>query len=92
MRSHRSTLSVATLWGLLLCSPASAAIFTGLGDLPGSFFDSHASAMSATGGVVIGDSNSTRGFEAMRWTASGGMVGLGDLPGGSFDTLAKSWE
>ena len=63
--------------------------FTGLGDLPGGFFDSDALGMSAVGGVVVGDSNSTRGFEPMRWTASGGMIGLGNMPGSrSFDGAA----
>ena len=93
MMFPRIALSVATLWGLLMwSSPGSAAIFAGLGGLPGSFFDSHVLAMSATGGVVVGDSKSSSGFEAMRWTAGGGMVGLGELPGGSFDTLANSWN
>jgi len=68
--------------------PATAGPFTGLGDLPGGSFDSHAQGISAVGSVVVGDSNSTSGFEAMRWTPGGGIAGLGDLPGSSFDSIA----
>jgi probable HAF family extracellular repeat protein len=60
----------------------------GLGDLPGGIFRSAASAVSADGLVVVGDSDSAHGQEAFRWTAAGGMQGLGSLPGGSFGTIA----
>jgi probable HAF family extracellular repeat protein len=56
----------------------------GLGDLPGDVFSSEASAVSADGSVVVGQSKSASGSEAFRWTQATGMVGLGDLPGGSF--------
>jgi probable HAF family extracellular repeat protein len=54
----------------------------GLGDLPGGFFRSQASGVSADGAVVVGGSVSALGSEAFRWTPAGGMVGLGILPGG----------
>jgi probable HAF family extracellular repeat protein len=44
--------------------------------------DFSASGVSADGSVVVGQSYSASGYEAIRWTAAGGMVGLGDLPGG----------
>jgi probable HAF family extracellular repeat protein len=56
----------------------------GLGDLPGAEFWSFAEAVSSDGSVVVGEGISSSGFEAYRWTQSGGMVGLGDLPGGLF--------
>jgi probable HAF family extracellular repeat protein len=91
LRSQRAPSSAAALVGWFLCSSAlSAATFTGIGDLPGGSFDSHATGISAVGGVIVGDSNSTSGFEAVRWTASGGLVGLGDLPGSSFSSLANA--
>lgn len=90
MRFH-SLVAFVALVLVSLVSPLPAATFTRLGDLPGGSFDSDALGISATGGVVVGDSSSTKGFEAMRWTLSGGMVGLGSLPGGlSFDSLAEA--
>jgi probable HAF family extracellular repeat protein len=69
------------------CPSASAATFTGLGDLPGGAFSSEAFAISADGKVVVGRSAVFFGQEeAFRWTASGGMVGLGNLPGGASTT------
>jgi probable HAF family extracellular repeat protein len=61
---------------------AEAPFFTGLGDLPGGDFSSSASAVSATGSVVVGSSNSATGAEAFRWTPTSGMTRLGDLSGG----------
>ncbi len=63
--------------------------FNGLGDLPGSDFDSKAYSTSAEGLVVVGESNSANGDEAFRWTEAGGLVGLGDLPGGTFLSKAN---
>jgi probable HAF family extracellular repeat protein len=57
--------------------------FQGLGDLPGGSFSSTATAISADGSVVVGYSYSGSGYQAFRWTSSGGMVGLGNLAGGS---------
>ncbi|MCP4248495.1 MAG: PEP-CTERM sorting domain-containing protein [bacterium] len=55
----------------------------GLGDLPGSSFQSRAYATSADGSIVVGISASGFGWEAFSWTAAGGMVGLGVLPDGN---------
>ena len=84
--------SAATVVAGLLALPvaASPASFTLLGDLPGGFFYSTATAVSADGRVVVGESSSGAGWEAFRWTAATGMVGLGDLPGGSFYSRATA--
>lgn len=64
------------------------ASFRGLGDLPGNSFQSYAFEISADGSTVVGIGNSSLGYQAFRWTSSGGMVGLGDLPGGGFRSEA----
>jgi len=51
----------------------------GLGDLPGGFFSSQASAVSADHRTVVGMSSIERGNEAFRWTEATGMIGLGYL-------------
>ena len=56
--------------------------FQGVGDLPGSVFQSRALGVSADGTVVVGYSTSTSGAQAFRWTSEGGMVDLGNIPGG----------
>jgi probable HAF family extracellular repeat protein len=92
MKNQNKTLSriaLATSAIVLgLANPARAASFQGLGDLPGGNFGggfySVATGVSGDGSVVVGRSNSASGFEAFRWTQTGGMVGLGDLPGGEF--------
>lgn len=67
-----------------------AASFQGLGDLPGFEIVSEATAVSADGRVVVGNSFSgRRSIEAFRWEASTGMVGLG-TPGPS-DRIAHSF-
>jgi probable HAF family extracellular repeat protein len=68
---------------------ANAAFFTSLGDLPGGDFFSAAKSVSANGSVVVGESRSTFGTEAFRWTSDGGMLGLGDLPGLDFYSQAQ---
>lgn len=60
----------------------------GLGDLPGGGFSSSAFGVSADGTTVVGESLSTNGTEAFRWTSDGGMTGLGDLPRGLFFSAA----
>jgi probable HAF family extracellular repeat protein len=64
-------------------------MFMGLGDLPGSIFQSVAWAVSADGNVVVGDSRSGQSSpaspEAFRWE-NGMMVGLGDLPGALYES------
>src|SRR5204862_5837485 len=51
----------------------------------------HATAISADGSVIVGDSQTPNGsqLEAFRWTAQTGTVGLGDLPGGGFFSVAN---
>jgi probable HAF family extracellular repeat protein len=48
--------------------------------------------MSADGSVVVGQSNSTTGFQAFRWTDATGIVGLGafDNPGGFLSSGARA--
>ena len=59
---------------------------------PGTYALSEASGISADGSVVVGgnDDNYTSGYQAFRWTISGGMVGLGDLPGGGVFSFATA--
>jgi probable HAF family extracellular repeat protein len=66
-----------------------AAMFMGLGDLPGGPIWSVSTAVSADGSVVVGMGETASGSEAFRWTADGGMQGLGDLQGGSFNSQAS---
>lgn len=79
---NRSLLSSALT--LLLSSPVCArpgAQFQPLGFLqPNNAGPVIAYGMSANGGVVVGQANSTSGFQAFRWTAATGMVGLGAFP------------
>jgi probable HAF family extracellular repeat protein len=63
---------------------------TGLGDLPGGFFDSWAADTSADGSVVVGGSRGGLGYEAFRWTEAAGMTSLGDLPGGAHESAAHA--
>ncbi len=56
-----------------------------LGTLPGGTF-SYAYAVSADGLVVVGDSDSSSGDLAYRWTVGDGMVSLG-VPPGAFDYM-----
>lgn len=65
----------------MMCTVAQSASFTPLGDLPGGATFSKASAISADGLVIVGDSIVKHdNWRAFRWTAAGGMVGLGTLP------------
>ncbi|RMD79067.1 MAG: PEP-CTERM sorting domain-containing protein, partial [Gammaproteobacteria bacterium] len=52
----------------------------GLGDLPGSVFNSGAYGVSGDGSVVVGWGTGSNGVEAALWTAGTGMVSLGQLP------------
>jgi probable HAF family extracellular repeat protein len=52
-----------------------------VGDLPGGTTYSTSSAISADGGIVVGESDGTNGHEAFRWTAATGIVGLGTSDG-----------
>ena len=62
--------------------------FRGVGDLPGGAVSSIAEAVSADASTVVGESESTPGTQAFRWTAGGGIVGLGDVAGGQFFSSA----
>ena len=55
-----------------------------MGGLSGSAFAD----VSSDGSTIVGQSNSSNGPEAFRWTAESGMVGLGDLDGGQFFSYA----
>ena len=59
-----------------------------VGDLPGGEGFSVGNDLSADGSTIVGRAGSTRGTEALRWTAELGSSGLGDLPGGEFSSEA----
>ncbi|GMU80957.1 MAG: hypothetical protein AMXMBFR47_08280 [Planctomycetota bacterium] len=67
-------------WGTAVRASIAAGIEP-LGDLPGGEVESHPTAISDDGTVVVGTSWSTVQEEAFRWTPETGMVGLGSLPG-----------
>lgn len=85
-------LLVTAAW--LALSPAVHAqvTFTALGDLPGGSGSivSEVLGLSADGTVAVGYSQSAAGYEAIRWTQSGGMVSLGDLSGGATNAFARA--
>ncbi len=66
------------------------ASFTGVGDLTGGATSSGAFAVSTDGQVVVGESESASGTEAVRWTAGGGIAGLGFLSAGAPYSSAKA--
>lgn len=68
---------------------ASAALFQGLGFLPGGN-SSTSQAISDDGTVIIGSSNSAQGSQGFVWTAGTGMIGIGDLPGGGTSSSLRS--
>jgi probable HAF family extracellular repeat protein len=63
-------------------------MFLGLGSLPAAFVRSKAYGISADGSVVVGETVSSSGMQAFRWTMADGMQGLGDLPGGTPSSAA----
>lgn len=87
---------MALITGLLPAATLAQSVFIPLGDLPGGGTFSSASAISsfdAAGGevenlVIVGNSLSSLGREAFRWTHSAGMSGLGDLGGTVFFSSA----
>jgi probable HAF family extracellular repeat protein len=87
LRYSKSVVFVVLMVGAAVPGLLRAQELTSLGDLPGGSFESFGRAVSADGSVVVGDSVSTDGQEAFRWTSTGGMVGLGDLPGGGFQSF-----
>src|SRR5262245_49323645 len=84
-RALGSFLSSLALAGAADAEPG----FAGLGDLPGRAFSSDAYGISADGSTVVGQSTSSNGSEAFRWTVADGIVGLGDLPNNGFSSLAR---
>lgn len=67
-----------------------AAGMVGLGDLPGGFHASSATAVSGDGSLIVGVGNSQTfandSDEGFTWTSGTGMVGTGDFPGGIFNS------
>ena len=59
-----------------------------IGDLPGGPVQTYSNAMTNTGSVIVGYGQTAAGWNAFRWTPSGGLENLGDLPGGSVDGYA----
>ncbi len=60
-----------------------AVTFLPLGGLMANDIDSFALGVSNDGSTVVGESQSSFGPEAFRWTSATGMLGLGILPGGT---------
>ena len=84
-------LLTVVLTGLVVGAPPSLAqpSFQGLGDLPGGPFESAAFGISADGTTVVGRGRSSvNGYQAFKWTQSGGMVGLGGLSSPLFSSEA----
>jgi probable HAF family extracellular repeat protein len=84
------------MWSLIsmlaIATDSAFADFIGLGDLPGGQFNSVAVSVSADGHVVVGQSSSTSGFEAFRWTELDGMLslGVGGFPNATAATAASA--
>ncbi len=75
-------LAFSAYMALGTASSASAAMFMGLGDLPGGEFSSHARAVSVDGLVVVGfsdDGDARDGEKAFRWE-NGVMTALDGHP------------
>jgi probable HAF family extracellular repeat protein len=87
---HEGSNGVPFIDGLAWIEQLEPIPFIGLGDLPGSSFNSITAGISADGRVVVGCSWSSQGFQAFRWTQETGMIGLGDLPGGEFKSCAQA--
>lgn len=72
---------------LLFSSSSLAVTFSQITDLPGgSSVNSRALSISGDGNTVTGFGISAQGFEAYKWTQSGGITGIGELPGGGFES------
>jgi probable HAF family extracellular repeat protein len=81
-RGRRLALAVFLACAAVLPKTAAAAVFSGLGSLPGAVPGSAATAVSADGAVVVGSCpDSASCSEAWRWTQGTGIVGLGFLSG-----------
>jgi probable HAF family extracellular repeat protein len=60
----------------------------GLGDLPGGYFQSWASAVSADGNFIVGTGQTDVASQAFRWHTDTGMVAI-DLPAGFYGSSAS---
>ena len=80
---HRKTaLVVGVLSGLLWSGgTVEATTFTGIGDLIGGIFSSHASDVAANGATVTGWSETAVGAKAVSWNTIDGIVPLASLLG-----------
>src|SRR5437667_12108532 len=78
MRARMITWLVILM--LAVATKQAFADFIPLGDLAGGEFNSFALGVSADGHVVVGQSSSTLGFEAFRWSQPDGMHSLGAAP------------
>lgn len=63
---------------------------TGWQTLATGVFGGSANAISPDGQIIVGSLATANGFEAFRWTQSGGMLVLGDLPGGDVNATATA--
>jgi probable HAF family extracellular repeat protein len=91
MQTYHKLLALIVT-GLVVPDHSRAAVFRGLGDLPGGSFDggvySIADDVSGDGRVVVGSTSSAAAgslLEGYRWDATNGMTGIGDLAGGDFN-------
>jgi probable HAF family extracellular repeat protein len=60
---------------------AAAPSLTAVGHLASPGVETKAWNISADGSTVVGQSYTTTGLDAFRWTAAGGIVAIGNLPG-----------
>ena len=87
---HRQVPLLA-LWVLGAGSAIAKPVITNLGLLSGgSFPASYSSGISADGLVVTGQSSSSAGTRAFRWTAAGGLKNLGALPGFTYYSVGSA--
>ncbi len=91
MKISQKLLALVAI-GFAIPESGSAAVFRGVGDLPGGTFNggiySLADDVSGDGRVVVGSTSSAAAghlTEAYRWDATNGMSGLGDVAGGDFN-------
>ncbi|NCR92026.1 MAG: hypothetical protein GPJ14_25065 [Microcystis aeruginosa G11-01] len=59
---------------------------------PGGSVDTYASGVSDDGSVVIGFGSSANGYEAFRWTTSGGIRSLKDVLTTDFGLNLTGWQ
>ena len=89
MKTIKKLMLVSVVFLVASNARAAPVSFMGIGYIPGGAESSFAHGVSADGSVVVGQAFSSQGFEAFRWTSTGGMVGLGDLAGGGYQSGAR---